>query len=113
MPKFIVKADGSKVQIAYVLRPENSSDAVVTYSDGTGETITGGFVALASANPDFIAYNGDSGQNNGSSKANRINPDCVTHASYVNTEVTFVVAGAGTKVVDTGTLNGLWNALPT
>ncbi len=108
---FIVKADGSKVQIAYIFRPENSGDAVITYSDASTETVTDGFAALSNANPYFIAYNGDSGLAN-NSKSHRINPACVTHAAYVGTEVTLQVAGAGTKVVDRGTLNGVWDMLP-
>jgi hypothetical protein len=109
--KFITSADGfSKKRIAYFMRPENSDDAVVTYTDGTTETLSGEFVALAAANDLFIAYNGDGGLAN-NSKSHRINPDAVNYASYVGTEVTFVVAGAGTIVVDKGNLNGLWNAL--
>lgn len=108
---FITSSDGfSKKRIAYFMRPENSDDAVITYTDGTTETQAGNFVGLAAANDLFIAYNGDSGLAN-NSKSHRINPSAVNFASYVGTEVTFVVAGVGSIVVDKGNLNGLWNAL--
>ena len=84
---------------------------MITYSDASTETVTDGFAALSNANPYFIAYNGEKGPAI-DSRSHRINPACVTHAAYVGTEVTLQVAGAGTKVVHRGTLNGVWNYLP-
>lgn len=114
MSKFIEIAGGDvKVQtstIALQTRPAGTSDAVTTFRDGSTKTFAGLWSAFADLY--FIDYNGAHGLDDGSGVQHRLNPEAVTNATKVGTEVTLQVEGAGTVVLDKGNLNGIWNALP-